>query len=235
MLLSKTYTQAFGLICILSLSLVGCVDDKASGPSKGTQKVEKPSSKTTSLPASENQEISTTSQVKDTVESPLNSTENKPQELVVHNSSKSDQETVKSTAKKTVSQKKKKARKRLKPNLEFDLIRHNFDTIVSGDIIDYKFEFANTGKGPLVIESAKATCGCTQPSYPFIPIEPGERGYIGVTYNSVGKEGVQKPLITVRSNASKEPIALMLTGFVEPKKKTDKVQKEVAPDSLSKG
>lgn len=111
---------------------------------------------------------------------------------------------------------KPKARRNIKkPQIEFAVIRHDFGTIIQGDTVDYNFEFVNNGKGPLVIESAKATCGCTQPSYPFIPIESGEKGYIGVKYISVGKEGTQKPLITVTSNASKEPITLLLTGKVD--------------------
>ena len=125
--------------------------------------------------------------------------------------------------KKPVNKESNKAKKiiqkprapRPKPQIEFEVIRHDFGTIIQGDTVLYNFNFVNKGKAPLEIESAKATCGCTQPSFPFIPIEPGEEGYIGVMYISVGKEGHQEPTITVTSNATKEPITLLMTGTVE--------------------
>lgn len=101
------------------------------------------------------------------------------------------------------------------PKIKFEKIRHDFGTITQGDTVDYKFKFINEGKAPLVIKRVQATCGCTQPSYPFMPIEAGEEGFIGVRYVSVGKEGSQKPLISVFSNSSEEPQALMLAGVVE--------------------
>lgn len=100
------------------------------------------------------------------------------------------------------------------PQIKFDLIRHDFGTIVQGDTVDYNFKFKNTGDAPLEIDSTKVTCGCTQPSYPFMAIEVGDEGYIGVKYVSVGKEGAQEPLITVYSNGSSKPTTLMLTGKV---------------------
>ncbi len=100
------------------------------------------------------------------------------------------------------------------PAIDFKLIRYDFGTIVQGDTVDYKFKFTNSGQAPLEIDSTKVTCGCTQPSYPFMPVEVGEEGYIGVRYVSIGKEGEQEPLISVYTNASKEPTALMMSGIV---------------------
>ena len=121
-----------------------------------------------------------------------------------------------------------------KPNIKFEQIRYDFGAITQGDTVDYKFKFSNEGKAPLVITNAKATCGCTQPSFPFMPIEPGETGYIGVRYVSVGKEGAQKPLITVTTNASKEPIALMLNGMVNlPEKAKEEEKVAMVVDSVA--
>ena len=127
---------------------------------------------------------------------------------------------------------KPKSKSRAKPDIKFEKIRLEFDTIEQGAVKDFKFNFKNEGKAPLVIENAKATCGCTQPSYPFIPIEPGESGFIGVRYNSVGKEGSQKPLITITTNASQEPITLMLSGFVTKPEEEEKSTEETKVDSL---
>jgi len=71
-----------------------------------------------------------------------------------------------------------------------------------------------TGNAPLEIKSASATCGCTQPSYPFIPVEPNEQGHISVRYNSVGKEGHQKPEVSIITNIDKNEIILFMEGFV---------------------
>ena len=99
-----------------------------------------------------------------------------------------------------------------KPNMKFDKEIHDFGRIKPGDIINYKFQFKNTGNAELVIENATATCGCTTPSFPFIPIGPGESGYIGVTFDSKGKIGKQKPAITLTTNMGKKKI--YLEGYV---------------------
>ena len=216
--------KAIKLTCVLPLFLLaGCGDDKAKStkiPSTNP-KVQTPAPSRVITPkvALPTTPIPNSAEVSEEAKTLDRKEANKPQKI----------------AKAKPQPKKPKPQKKVaKPNLKFDLIRHNFDTIQAGDIIDYKFEFTNTGKAPLVINTVRATCGCTQPSYPFVPIEPGETGFIGVTYNSVGKEGLQKPLVTVTSNASNEPIALMLTGFVEPKKK-EKQEKKTSPiDTLIK-
>ncbi len=138
----------------------------------------------------------------------------------------------KPTKKSSSKIKKKTLKPKSKPQIEFDVIRHDFGTIVQGDTVLFNFNFVNKGKAPLEIESAKATCGCTQPSFPFIPIEPGEEGYIGVMYISVGKEGHQEPTITVHSNVSKEPITLLMTGIVEvPEKEENELSTDPSDDA----
>ncbi len=120
------------------------------------------------------------------------------------------------------------------PAIEFDEKVITFDTIMSGDVVDYKFNFVNAGNAPLSIESAKATCGCTQPSYPFIALNPGEKGYIGVRYNSVGKKGKQKPRITIMTNINDDPIHLFLDGFVMEKPKVEETEDKKAEPTAEK-
>ena len=91
---------------------------------------------------------------------------------------------------------------------------HAFGIIKPGDVIEHKFEFTNTGTKDLVITDAKATCGCTQPSFPFIPIPPGEKGFIGVKYDSTGKLGSQKPTVTITTNGSPKTRKVYLEGVV---------------------
>jgi len=124
--------------------------------------------------------------------------------------------------KKKTTPKKKAVQKLKKPAIEFKELTMTFDTITEGDLFDHKFVFTNTGNAPLEIKSATASCGCTQPSYPFIPVEPNEQGHIAVRYNSVGKEGDQKPEVSILTNIDKNEIILYLEGFVVKKEEEEK-------------
>ena len=77
------------------------------------------------------------------------------------------------------------------------------------------FSFTNIGDGPLVINQAVASCGCTVPSYPKAPIMPGEKGEIKVTYNGSGKfPGKFKKSITIRTNGKTEMTRLYIEGLM---------------------
>lgn len=77
------------------------------------------------------------------------------------------------------------------------------------------FEFTNTGDEPLIILSAKATCGCTVPSQPTEPILPGKTGQIEVQYSM--NPGVFSKSVIVDCNAVNVPdgkIAIKIKGEV---------------------
>lgn len=112
---------------------------------------------------------------------------------------------------------KKKVAK-LAPILKFEETIWNFGEIVEGDIIKKTFKFTNTGKAPLQIIGTDASCGCARPTVPFLDIAPGESNEIGITYNSVNKEGDQKPEIIIESNTDPKHTVLRLFGTVQPKK-----------------
>jgi len=110
--------------------------------------------------------------------------------------------------------------------MSFDKKVFEFGRIKPGDVIDHKFKFTNTGSAPLVIQNAEVSCGCTHPSFPFVPIEPGETGFIGVTFDSKGKIGKQKPTVTLITNVGKKKIYLegMVYGeLVRPGQKKDEM------------
>lgn len=132
------------------------------------------------------------------------------------------------TKPKTTSKPKTQAKPKVtqRPQIQFDKPVHEFGEITEGDIIKHEFAFKNTGKAELVIKSAKASCGCTNPSYPFIGIAPGETGFIGVTYNSVSKEGTQKPEVTIKTNVDDTSIVLYLSGVVLPKEEAEEKKEE---------
>lgn len=99
--------------------------------------------------------------------------------------------------------------------ITFENPNYSFGVIKQGEKVAYNYKFTNTGKAPLIISSAEATCGCTVPEVPKEPIKPGEDGEIKVVFNSEGKTGLQDKVITVNSNAVPSTIALHLTGEVK--------------------
>jgi len=91
---------------------------------------------------------------------------------------------------------------------------YNFGSVTDGDKVEYSYRFRNTGKNPLIISSAIASCGCTVPEKPEEPIKPGETGFLKVVFNSKGRVGEVHKTITVSSNAYPKFPELELTGQV---------------------
>jgi Protein of unknown function (DUF1573) len=120
---------------------------------------------------------------------------------------------------------KKKSTKGL-PAITFKKTVHDYGRIVQGDKVKHNFVFTNTGDKELVISNATASCGCTQPSFPFNPIAPGEESYIGVVFDSKGKLGRQKPVITITTNSKPAVYEIFLEGFVDSAADDDKEKKE---------
>jgi hypothetical protein len=91
---------------------------------------------------------------------------------------------------------------------------YDFGKIKEGEMVEYKYRFKNTGKAPLVIVEALASCGCTVPEKPEKPIPSGEIGYLKVKFNSDKKPGEAHKTITITSNAEPEFPTLLLKGTV---------------------
>lgn len=85
------------------------------------------------------------------------------------------------------------------------------DTVTSGTI-----EFINDGNSPLVIKDMFADCGCTVPSYPKKPIQPGEKATITVRFNSRNRNpGSFRKTVRIRSNAINSREFFSVTGKVK--------------------
>ncbi|MES2062613.1 MAG: DUF1573 domain-containing protein [Bacteroidota bacterium] len=100
------------------------------------------------------------------------------------------------------------------PVMKFEKETHDFGKIKEGDKVTYAFKFTNTGKSPLIIKDAVATCGCTKPEWPKTPIQPGANGEIQVTFNSAAKSGLQDKQITVTANTVPAQSMVHLIGEV---------------------
>ncbi len=95
---------------------------------------------------------------------------------------------------------------------------YNFGKAVDGEKVSYNFRFKNTGQKPLIITAASASCGCTVPEKPELPILPGDTGFIKVVFNSEGRVGTAHKTVHVISNARPDFPDLLLTGEVVGKK-----------------
>lgn len=97
----------------------------------------------------------------------------------------------------------------------FDKEVHDFGIIPQGVPATVTFYFKNTGKEPLIIKNAAASCGCTTPEWSKEPIKPGQKGFVKATYNAAAAGSFTKN-VTVTSNGKKEQITLTLKGEVKP-------------------
>ena len=98
--------------------------------------------------------------------------------------------------------------------IAFKEYEHNFGVVKEGRKLRHTFTFENTGEGNLVVQSVRASCGCTVPKYDRRPIASGKGGKIEVEFDTSGRNGMQTQIITVTSNATVPVIILRITAEV---------------------
>jgi len=103
----------------------------------------------------------------------------------------------------------------LTTTIEFDETTFDFGTIISGEKVSFFAEFKNTGDKPLVIKSAKGSCGCTIPQWPKEPIMPGATSQMLIEFNSKGKHGKTSKRVTITANTEPAQTFLTITGNIE--------------------
>lgn len=113
---------------------------------------------------------------------------------------------------------------------EFEETEYEFGAVLEGAQVKHTFTFKNVGKVPLIISDARSTCGCTVPTYPKEPIEPGDSGEIQINFNTVRKLENQVKPVTITANTYPAKTVLKVKGYVKPQKtnpliKEDKDQK----------
>jgi hypothetical protein len=90
------------------------------------------------------------------------------------------------------------------PEITFEKEVHDYGVIEVNANGNCEFVFKNTGSEPLIIESAKGSCGCTVPEWPKTPIAPGASASIKVTYDTK-RVGLINKTVTITSNATNAP------------------------------
>ncbi len=102
------------------------------------------------------------------------------------------------------------------PVFEFEETEFDFGTINEGDEVEHVFKFKNIGEAPLIIQSARGSCGCTVPNPPKEPIGVGEIGEMLVKFNSKGKPNMQNKTVTVTANTWPKTTTLRIKAMVTP-------------------
>lgn len=102
---------------------------------------------------------------------------------------------------------------RAQAKIEFEETIYDFGTFSEDEnFVNHSFKFKNTGNAPLVIIKAKATCGCTVPSYSKAPIAPGKSGVIDVRYSAIGRPGAFNKSIKITTNGVPAETNLVIKG-----------------------
>ena len=100
--------------------------------------------------------------------------------------------------------------------ISFETTEYNFGSVQEGDVVNYTFKFTNTGKAPLLISKATATCGCTVPDWPKDPVGIGETGEIKVKFNTKNRTNQQTKFVNINANTKPEITRLKISGNVLP-------------------
>jgi len=101
------------------------------------------------------------------------------------------------------------------PVAKWDKMVNDFGDIAQNVPKTAEFTLTNAGKEPLIISSAKASCGCTNLKYASEPILPGKTSVVSATYNAAA-QGVFTKTVTVVTNADPNPVVLQIKGNVLP-------------------
>jgi len=101
------------------------------------------------------------------------------------------------------------------PVAKWDKMVNDFGDIAFNVPKTAEFKLTNAGKEPLIISSAKASCGCTNLKFSQEPILPGKISTVSATYNAAA-QGVFTKTVTVITNADPNPVVLQIKGNVLP-------------------
>ncbi len=87
-------------------------------------------------------------------------------------------------------------------------------TIRPGEIIRRDLRLHNGYGVPMVILSVTTSCGCTSVEFDRKPIPAGENAAFSFRFDSRGFTGYPLKKITLKTSASADPYALMVTGEI---------------------
>jgi len=99
--------------------------------------------------------------------------------------------------------------------IKFAELAYDFGKIKQNVPVNHDFNFTNISSGPIVIESAVASCGCTTPVKPEGAVPKGKQSKINAGFNAANPGPFNKT-ITVKVAGVDAPVQLRITGEVVP-------------------
>lgn len=106
---------------------------------------------------------------------------------------------------------------------------YDYGEIREGSDGIYTIDFKNVGDTPIVVNRVRSSCGCTVPSWPQEPVEPGAEGEIKVKYNTRLTGSFMKS-VYVYSSAENSPVKLTVKGKVLPMERPVDTSKPELPE-----
>jgi len=101
-----------------------------------------------------------------------------------------------------------------KTTVKFNELTWDFGDVSQDEKVEHLFGFTNTGNEPLIISSAKGSCGCTVPEWPKEPIPPGGTGEMKVVFSSGKKKNKQTKTVTIQANTDPNPTRLTIKANI---------------------
>ena len=93
---------------------------------------------------------------------------------------------------------------------------HDFGTITETDgPQSATFVLTNNTDAPMLITSARPSCGCTASDWTKTPIEPGKTGTVTAKYEPKGQTGPFEKTVTIYTNSTPDRITVRIKGVVQ--------------------
>lgn len=115
-----------------------------------------------------------------------------------------------------------------KVRLEVPITDHDFGSMIEGEIARHTFDMTSAGENPLIIVSAKPSCGCTISQAKvegeggqFVeyhygqPIAPGKKVKIEAELNTKNKHNLAQSKINIQCNDPRQIVTLGLSAMVD--------------------
>ena len=93
--------------------------------------------------------------------------------------------------------------------------KHDFGDIVQGEKREVAFIYKNDSKYPVIIENVITQCGCTATEWGKEHVLPNVEGEVKITFDSKGKVGYQRKVITVKTSDGESHRLVITANIME--------------------
>lgn len=101
------------------------------------------------------------------------------------------------------------------PHVRWSAVTHDFGAFDEDDgTVTCTFTYVNDGDEPLAITAARATCGCTTPTFTRKAVAPGDSGRVEVSFNPTGRPGRFSKRVYIDFNTDPARSTLTIKGVV---------------------